>query len=55
MNLDSLVKEAAWIGLADGVIIMAAVLVYAIGTYMLTPRVTATAGIQLPFGFQCGS
>jgi hypothetical protein len=55
MNIESLVKEAAWIGLAGGVVIMATVLVYAIGTYLLAPRVTAAAAIKPPFGFQCGN
>jgi hypothetical protein len=55
VDIESLVKEAVWIGLAGGVIIMAAVLVYAIGNYLLTPQVAVVAAIKPPFGFQPGS
>lgn len=54
MDLEALMKDAALIGLAVGVIAMAAFILYTYGQYMLRPAVSvaaATANV-VPFGFQ---
>ncbi len=54
MDIEVLVKEAAFVGLAVGVITMAAFLVWAFGQYLLRPTVTVAAATTaaVPFGFQ---
>jgi len=53
MNFEALVKDAAWFGLAVGVLAMAAFLVWAYAEYLLRPTVTvAAATAVIPVGFQ---
>ena len=53
--LPEVVKEAAWFGLAVGVIAMAAYLLYVYGKYLVPPTVAiAAAAAEIPkpkFGF----
>ena len=52
MDLAPIVKEAAWSGLAAGVIMMATALLYLIGAELMKPGATVTAATpKLPFGF----
>ncbi len=52
MDLASMVKEAAWFGLACGVIAIGVALLYLIGTELMRPTVTvAAAAPKPPFGF----
>jgi hypothetical protein len=51
MDLETILKDAALFGLACGVIMMAAALIYLLGRE-LTPAIPATATIpKPPFGF----
>jgi hypothetical protein len=52
LDLAPIVKEAAWFGLACGVIMMAAALLYLIGTELMKPTATVAAATpKPPFGF----
>ncbi len=52
MDMSSIVKEAAWIGLATGVIIFGAVILWLIAAQLLKPATTvAAATTAIPFGF----
>jgi hypothetical protein len=52
MDIAQIVKDAAWIGLAVGVVAMALVLVYLAGRELMRPKVVALAAApKPPFGF----
>jgi hypothetical protein len=52
MDLATIVKEAAWFGLACGVVAMGLALLYLIGKELMKPTVTVAAATpKPPFGF----
>jgi hypothetical protein len=52
MDLEIMLRDAALLGLAAGVIVMAAVLLWDIGAYLLKPTaIVAAAVTKPPFGF----
>ena len=57
MDFGQLVKDAAFVGIAAGTVVMAAVILYCLAQYYLRPAVTVAAATavtpSLGFGFQC--
>jgi len=52
MDLQMMLKDAALLGLAVGVFVMAAVLLWEMGAYLLKPATTVAAAVaKPPFGF----
>jgi hypothetical protein len=52
MDLEAMLKDAVLWGLAAGVIVMAAVLLWEMGAHLLKPTATVTAAVtKPPFGF----
>lgn len=52
MDFEALLKDAALVGVAVGVIAMAAVLLYAFSQYLMRPAVTVAATTKIGVGFQ---
>lgn len=52
MDIAQIVKDAAWLGLACGVIVMGVALLYLAGRELLQPKVIVSAAVPKPsFGF----
>jgi hypothetical protein len=52
MDLEAMLRDAALMGLAAGVIVMAAALLWGMGVYLLKPTAAVAAAItKPPFGF----
>jgi hypothetical protein len=52
MDIATVVKDAAWFGLACGVVAMGLALLYLIGAELMRPTVTVAAATpKPPFGF----
>ncbi len=52
MDLEAILKDAVLLGLAAGVIVMATVLLWEMGAYLLRPTATVAAAVtKPPFGF----
>ena len=52
MDIAQIVRDAAWIGLACGVIVMGLAIIYLAGRELLRPKVIASAATpKPPFGF----
>src|SRR5260370_19565837 len=52
MDIAKIVKDAAWIGLATGVVVMALVMVYLAGRELMQPKAIALAAVpKPPIGF----
>jgi hypothetical protein len=52
MDIAQIVKDAAWLGLAAGVVVMAFALLYFAGQELMRPKVIAAAATpKPPFGF----
>jgi hypothetical protein len=52
MDLEAILRDAALLGLAAGVLVMAAVLLWEMGAYLLKPTATVAATVaKPPFGF----
>lgn len=48
MDIAEIVKEAAWFGLACGVVMMAAALLYLVGRELMKPTVVVAAATPRP-------
>jgi hypothetical protein len=52
MDIAQIVKDAAWLGLACGVIVMGLAMLYLVGRELMQPKVIAAAAMPKPqFGF----
>jgi hypothetical protein len=52
MDVAQIVKDAAWLGLACGVIVMGLTVLYLMGRELMQPKVIAAAAMpKPPFGF----
>ncbi len=52
MDIAQIVKDASWIGLAAGVVVMALAMMYLAGRELMRPKVIALAAVtKPPIGF----
>jgi hypothetical protein len=52
MDIAQIVRDAAWLGLACGVIVMGLAIIYLASRELMQPKVIASAAVpKLPFGF----